>query len=56
MFIYLFFKRLKEGAKKGKGLLFRLDIGGKASEKDDMKLMELTSKQLKSLISQTATF
>jgi hypothetical protein len=51
------FNRLKEGAKKGKGLLFRLDIGGgKAGDRDDVKLMEYTSKQLKSLISQTATF
>ena len=49
-------EKLKEGAKKGKGILFRLDIGGKASDKDDMKLMDLTSKQLRALINQTAAF
>ncbi len=40
-------EKLKEGAKKGKGIFARLDIGSKDS---DMKLMDLASKQLKALI------
>jgi hypothetical protein len=42
--------------KKSRGLLFRLDIGGKPSEKDDVKLMESVLKQLKTLVAQNATF
>jgi len=40
-------EKLREGAKKGKGILARLDIGSKDS---DMKLMDMASKQLKALI------
>lgn len=40
-------EKLKEGSKKGKGLLARLDIGSKDS---DMKYMELVLKQLKAIV------
>lgn len=46
-------EKLKEGSRKGKGIFARLDIGSKDS---DMKLMELASKQLKTLITNNASF
>ncbi|RNA09952.1 exocyst complex component 6B [Brachionus plicatilis] len=49
-------EKLREGASKGKGILFRLDIGAKTSDKDDLKLIESALKQIKNLISQTANF
>ena len=47
--------KLKEGAKKG-NTFFGLQFGSKPSDKDDIKLMESASKQLKSLISSNASF
>ena len=49
-------EKLKEGAKKGRGFFFGLEIGSKQAEKDDLKLMESASKQLRSLISSNASF
>jgi hypothetical protein len=49
-------EKLKEGAKKGKSFLFRFDVGGKTSEKDDIKMLEFISKQLRTIINQSATF
>ena len=49
-------EKLKEGAKKGRGFFFGIDIGGKPAEKDDLKLMESATKQLRNLISSNATF
>ena len=46
-------QKLMEGSRKGRGLLARLDIG---SKDNDMKLMELASKQLKNLIANNASF
>ena len=49
-------EKLREGAKKGRSFLFGLEFGNKTAEKDDIKLLEYASKQLKSLISSNASF